>query len=659
MYRSNRKLFNTLTDLWWKKRRTIKLLSITTSIVIVAFIVIGSAVPAKANLYPADLQITRDPATGTATFLHSREGLASHVNLEVLKNNPGAAAFEFLSIYEELLGMPRAKEELVFVNKMVDELGLIHLRLRQVYQNVPVYGAEVRLHYAPDGKTVRTVNGRFIPYLNVLTEPRLSAYAAVTIVRNIQPQGELWEEPLLRIYSSYIDRNVKGDHLAWLVRIFDAEEPSRNLYVVDAHTGEILTRYDELNTDLSRLIYDAQNTSELPGVLVRSEGDPLVGDTDADSAYVYLGDTYRYFFNNFDRDSFDDAGADLIATVHYGVNYQNAFWNGAQMVFGDGFAVDDVTAHELSHAVTEFTADLIYQDESGALNESYSDIFGEFVDLGNGAGNDGPAVRWLMGEDLTIGAIRDMSDPPAYGDPDRASDYVCTSSDNGGVHTNSGIPNKAAYLMADGDTFNGYTINGIGLEKTGQVVYRALSVYLTPSSGFVDYYSAMNTSCGDLIGRHGITADDCVEVDYALLATEMSTAPECQGWATAYGALFDSESDLDLMRRYRDDILMRMKRGRLFTRLLYKNSEEALEVLNGSPELMSEAAHLLSTNIDAVNQVLNGDEGVIYNTEEVISFLDAYAREASPSLRELAEMVREIMRIKKRRGEKFLGFKLQ
>ena len=126
---------------------------------------------------------------------------------------------------------------------------------------------------------------------------------------------------------------------------------------------------------------------------MRTEGGPATGDADADNAYTYLGDTYDYFWTQHGRDSWNGGGAALIATVHYCPNaascpYQNAFWNGSQMVFGDGFsAADDVVAHELTHAVTETSANLFYYMQSGALNESFSDIFGEAVDLSNGRGH--------------------------------------------------------------------------------------------------------------------------------------------------------------------------------------------------------------------------------------------------------------------------------
>jgi Zn-dependent metalloprotease len=608
---------------------------------------------------PGDLEITRDPVTGAVRFLRSRHGLDSGADRAALTVNPSGAVLTFLARYQDLLGMPNAQKELVFQERKVDHIGMIHIRLRQVHQGVPVYGAEVRVHYAPDGKTVRAVNGRFIPHLAIRPQPTLDRDAVLAIVRTIQPEGKLWEEPLLRIYSGHIDPAVSGDHLAWLVRIFDEQEPSRNLYVVDAHTGEVLTTYNELNTDLYREIYDAENGTSLPGKKARFGDEPATGDADTDNAYDFLGETYDYFFLNFGRDSYDDNGATLKATVHYGRDYLNAFWNGLQMVFGDGFTVDDVTGHELTHAVTDYEADLIYRDQSGALNESFSDIFGEVVDQSN---DRDPADDWLIGEDLPIiGAIRDMSDPPAYGDPDMVSDYVCTSSDNGGVHTNSGIPNKAAYLMAEGGSFNGYDIDPIGLSKMGQVQYRALTVYLTPSSSFKDDYDSLNQSCEDLVGTYDITLDDCVQVNKALLAVEMDTEPTCRIgiWETAYTTLFATPSDLGLIRRYRDEFLTKTRKGRLYTTSLYKRSEVALEVLVANPELMLQAKDLIKANRDAVSEVLNGNEGVIYNTDEIVSFLNAYAEKSPMALKILAYVVKWEMLIKRRRGETFLGFGLR
>ena len=167
-----------------------------------------------------------------------------------------------------------------------------------------------------------------------------------------------------------------------------------------------------------------------------------------------------YYKATFNRNSINDAGAPLKSTVHYGSRYNNAFWNGSQMVYGDGDGVTftslsggiDVIGHELTHAVTEYSSDLIYQNESGALNEAISDVFGTLVEFYDNRNPD-----WEIGEDIyTPGkagdALRSMSDPTKYGDPDHYSKRYTGTSDNGGVHTNSGIINKQAYLLANGGT---------------------------------------------------------------------------------------------------------------------------------------------------------------------------------------------------------------
>ncbi|HCU52450.1 MAG TPA: peptidase M4 family protein, partial [Micromonosporaceae bacterium] len=210
---------------------------------------------------------------------------------------------------------------------------------------------------------------------------------------------------------------------------------------------------------------------------------------------------------------------------------QNAFWNGKGMTFGTGFAsADDVIAHELTHGVTEHTSGLTYSSQSGAINESLSDIFGEFSDLTNGRGNDAAGVRWDMGEDLpaSIGTIRSMSDPTRFSDPDKVTSsywYVGTSN-SAYVHINSGVGNKAAFLMTDGGTFNGQTITGLGLAKAAQIWWRAQNT-LTSSATYAELNTVLPASCRALVtaGIGGLTSADCAEVDKIVRATEMHIMP--------------------------------------------------------------------------------------------------------------------------------------
>ena len=238
-----------------------------------------------------------------------------------------------------------------------------------------------------------------------------------------------------------------------------------------------------------RTVSDAHATTTLPGEVVRAEGAEPTGDAATDEAYDGLGATWALFHDAFGRDSLDDAGLALDATVHYGRDYDNAFWDGTRMVFGDGdgsvferFTVAvDVIGHELTHGVTEKTAGLAYQGQSGALNESISDVFGSLVKQ-QVLGQDAASADWLIGAGLFRPgvkgvALRSMKAPgTAYDDPVLGRDpqpatmagYVDTRDDNGGVHTNSGIPNHAFYLAATG-------IGGDAARGAGQVWYDVLT----------------------------------------------------------------------------------------------------------------------------------------------------------------------------------------
>lgn len=238
----------------------------------------------------------------------------------------------------------------------------------------------------------------------------------------------------------------------------------------------------------SRSIYDAKNTEQLPGDLVRSEGQRATADRAVTEAYDGLGATWQLWMHEYGRDSLDDNGLPLLATVHYGSAYDNAFWDGSQMVFGDGDGVIfmpftrslDVIGHELAHGVTEYTSGLNYRGQSGALNESISDVFGVLVKQ-RLLGQDAAEADWLIGADLLAAgvrgrALRSMAEPgTAYDDPRLGTDpqpahmrdYVETSDDNGGVHINSGIPNRAFHLVAT-------AIGGPAWRLAGQIWFETI-----------------------------------------------------------------------------------------------------------------------------------------------------------------------------------------
>lgn len=295
--------------------------------------------------------------------------------------------------------------------------------------------------------------------------------------------------------------------------------------------------------------YNAKNDRTLPGELLCDETMPLCTNgwkKHADNAQLHAKQAIDFYSAHFQRDGIDNNFMPVISTVEFDYHYDNAFWNGAQMVYGDWSSwplADDVVAHELTHGVTQYESGLFYYYQSGAINESISDIFGELLDQTNGSGTDAAGVRWLLGEDVsghTDGPFRSMSNPPAYGgvpadpihptsgDPDRINhaNYYIGPLDNGGVHTNSGVSNKAAYLMVDGGTFNGKTVTALGADRTLAIYYEAQVNLLTSGSDYGDLYYILPQACLNLVGEsEGITAANCLEVQDAVAAVAMNAQP--------------------------------------------------------------------------------------------------------------------------------------
>ncbi len=263
-----------------------------------------------------------------------------------------------------------------------------------------------------------------------------------------------------------------------------------------------------------RTLYDAGHLQKLPGKLVRGESDPAAGDAAVNQAFEGLGATYDFYDEVMKRNSIDGRGQRLDASVHFGKSYDNAFWTGRQMVFGDGdgklftgfTACLEVIGHELSHGVVESEAGLVYEGQPGALNESYADVMGVQVKQWK-LGQTSAEASWLVGEGLLAPgvkgvALRSMKAPgTAYDDPRLGKDpqpahmrgYVDTEEDNGGVHLNSGIPNRAFYLAAT-------RFGGRSWERAGAIWYHALLHNLARKSDFASAAAATMASARTLFG---------------------------------------------------------------------------------------------------------------------------------------------------------------
>ena len=478
-------------------------------------------VPALAS---ADVQIHSRGANGVPTYVSGDLGRIDVGGRGPLgSTSAGDALRGILTSHFDAVG----DEEMEFLRSRTDAQGNVHVRFQQTYNGLPVAGAQMVLHADAEGR-VYAVNGEFVPGRDLPFSPALDAEDALDVA--LQEAGIRVEARVDEPALTYV-LGAGGDAaLAWQLTVdyVNADGPQRDVVFADAMTGQLVARHPKFYYARSLRTYDCNNGTSCTQ-LVSSSSNPInTGDNAIDSAHNYAIATYDYYYNNHGRDSIDDNGLTLRSRVHYSVNYNNAFWDGTQMTYGDGDGVTfiplsqdaDVVAHELTHGVTENESGLIYSYESGALNEAWSDIFGAGVDRQEGASvND----TWLLGEDIytpgTPGdALRVMDDPAAAGDRDYYPDRYTGSSDNGGVHTNSGIANLAFTLLVEGGTHpRGKTSNNVpalngnfdtSLGMALDIFYDANANCMTPSSNFE---AARNCTAAGAQSIYGATAEAAVQ----------------------------------------------------------------------------------------------------------------------------------------------------
>ncbi len=388
-------------------------------------------------------------------------------------------------------------QDLVFRRATVDAQGHQHLRFQQTKNGLRVVGGELVVHVDAAGN-VYAANGsakdgsRVPAAAKVAPEAALKAAVEGSSARGAAAEGE----------AKLVYLRSEGSHeprLAYEVRVKGERDgmPADDLVYVDAQRGGLLLVNPLVHTAINRKVYSANNGTTTPGTLKRSEGQAAIGDAHVDINYDMLGVTYNCYQTLFGRDSYNNAGATLISTVHYGSNYVNAYWDGTQMVYGDGNNSDsielgkdlDVTVHELTHAVTDTESDLIYSGESGGLNESMSDIFAGVCEswTRNWAVD---ADVFKIGEDIwtpgTAGdALRYMDDPVKDG---VSLDFYGDYSSGVDVHYSSGISNLVFSLLSKGGAHpRGKSVNvvpAIGPEKAGRIFYKANTDLFTASTTF-------------------------------------------------------------------------------------------------------------------------------------------------------------------------------
>jgi len=442
-------------------------------------------------------------------------------------------SLEFLKRYGNGAGVYQPADELVFVSALEDDLGQTHVRLGQVHEGVPVFATQVITHADARGGW-RTTGRASEAARRVNTTPGLTAASAIKAARvALGYGGDLSEQPTAKLVILPNVDGSDGATLTYQVELFvedHTNKPQRHQYFVDAHTGAVVWHYDSIPDATGYSLYSG--TVDIPtrysnGAFrmyadgfgacttrnhdtgsVYQDGDNVWGNglesfhqTAAVDAHFNLKSTWSYFRDVLGRYGLDGGSRAAHAYVHYGTNVANAYYDDGKLKLGDGDAYStpwvstDIVAHEFTHGVTAYAAGLVYSNEPGAANESFSDIFGTAVEFYVGINPD-----YLLAEDAVPGGIRYMADPGIDHYSERV--YIGTSFDNGGVHYNSGIQNKAFYLLAEGGTHpqSGVTVTGIGRRQAEYIFYRALDIYVGSNSQFIDIRNATVWAAGDLYG---------------------------------------------------------------------------------------------------------------------------------------------------------------
>jgi len=501
-------------------------------------------------------------ATGTQNLASLRWSPA----LVVAGTTPLQKTQHFLAAFGAAFGIKSPAHAFLLTEEQVDLAGNQHLKLSQFYQGVPVFDGHLLFHFNPAGGLLG-VSGVVIPRIEGRTQPTRSAAEALERGSQfLRKQYPGLVESSLRVLSNELTIFQEGlvaglpgtARLVYALELTNQEDMAEQFFI-DAHTGQLVERFPRACTLLKRELY-SRNLDNL----LWSDPDPVPANLSAsqEQQLTTTEATYNFFLHTFQRRSYDNQdGTMRVIDDVTNINCPNARWNGYATQFCAGISTDDVVAHEWSHAYTDHTSKLLYAWQAGAINEAYSDIWGETIDLLNDAPDANAlrttcdnSLRWKIAEDATIlpAPLRDMWNPNCYADPGKTSDslYHCGSADFGGVHTNSGIVNHAYALLVDGGEYNGYRITGIGLTKAAHLFWQAQAYYLSRTADFAALADALEAAYVDLrhvdllaltlqdapAGSSGeqLTAADSLALVQVLAATELRlNAPPCPNFGRA------------------------------------------------------------------------------------------------------------------------------
>jgi bacillolysin len=441
---------------------------------------------------------------------------------------PEAVALEFLRTHRRLFGLHSPNVELSPLRTVVNRERHF-VRLGQTYSNLPVFAAEATIQVNPAGgidcvlanleRGLGDWDDQRFSLEPRFAAPQARAQAIAEMAKDAGGQTLHTTPPGLMIFAPAVLEESGHPRLVWHMEVFADDLRVNHQVLVDAHTGELVRRYSlTYSMDQhggARAVYNANNTSTRGLFPVRQEGQDPTGDAQVDAAYDYLGYSLQFFRHHHSRLGYDGGLDYTKASVRYCAPDDPCPWANAHSYgvcgdtwhdFGDGEVTDDIVGHEFTHSVTRcIIGIMVYANGPGAISESLSDIWGNFIDWSNPAGNDNATNRWIMGEDLPTGPDRDMRDPTRFHHPDRTgspyfvphTDDPTKANDNGGVHENCGVGNKLCYLLTDGDTFNGQTVLAEGMDAVEPLYWEAIHL-LNTGSGWGDLYYALQQAAINL-----------------------------------------------------------------------------------------------------------------------------------------------------------------
>jgi vibriolysin len=474
---------------------------------------VGEDIQSALTALPA-AQVWNTNEAGIPTFISGELGKVDR-SAGLVATNPGVGAA--LTMIAPTFRL--SANDLVARSTEIDHLGYSHIRYAQTKNGLPVVGGDLILHINANG-IVYAANGTAHDGVS-LSAAAVTSQDGAARAAEVSTAGVSIKSGASRLVYLINEKGTMS--LAWEVEVTGEKDglPVRDLVYVNARNGSVIERHPLVYTAKNREVHNLNHGTSLPGPIARTEAQAPIGETDVDMNHTMLGHVYDYYLAVHARDSFDGAGAKMISSVHYSNNYVNAYWNSTQMVYGDGDGTTasslarslDVTGHEMTHAVTERTANLTYSGESGGLNEATSDILGNMVEkrARNEAETDNLTV-WTVGDDCWTPAtpgdgLRYMYDPVKDG---RSLDWYPNYTSGTDVHYSSGIANLAYFLMSRGGTHprgrSTINVTAIGTAAAEKIWYRALTTYWTASTNFAAAKTGTINAANDLYGAGSVQA---------------------------------------------------------------------------------------------------------------------------------------------------------